>query len=98
MRPVASRSVVDEFWRLVGDGVSPREAGVAVGVSQTAGYCWFAAVGGVKPQRVAPGPRSRPRLSLEEREEIALGIAAGESMNSIAVRLGRATSTLSREI
>lgn len=98
MRPVASRSVVDEFWRLVGDGLSPREAGVAVGVSQTAGYCWFAAVGGVKPQRVAPGPRTRPRLSLEEREEIALGIAAGESMNSIAVRLGRATSTISREI
>jgi transposase, IS30 family len=37
-------------------------------------------------------------LNFEEREEIALGIAAGESMNSIATRLGRATSTISREI
>ena len=30
------------------------------------------------------------RLSLEEREEISLGLRAGESMRSIACRLGRA--------
>jgi IS30 family transposase len=38
------------------------------------------------------------RLSAAEREEIGLGRAAGESMRSIARRLGRAASTLSREV
>lgn len=38
------------------------------------------------------------RLVLEEREEIALGVAAGESLASIARRLCRPTSTVSREV
>jgi transposase, IS30 family len=38
------------------------------------------------------------RLSAAEREEIALGRAAGESVRSIARRLGRQPSTVSREI
>ena len=38
------------------------------------------------------------RLSLEEREEIAVGRARGESMREVARRLGRAPSTVSREI
>ena len=98
MRPSPLKSVVDRFWGLVGEGLSPRDAGVAVGVSAGAGYCWFAAVGGVKPQCVRPGPRCRPRLSFDEREEIALGVAAQESVREIARRLGRAPSTISREI
>ncbi|MFD3510431.1 IS30 family transposase [Nocardia sp. NPDC058666] len=43
-----------------------------------------------------PGPR--PRLSLHEREEIAIGVAAGASINAIARGLGRAPSTIYREI
>lgn len=42
--------------------------------------------------------RSPLRLSLAEREEISRGLAAGESMRAIARRLGRAPSTVSREI
>jgi len=38
------------------------------------------------------------RLSLAEREEIALGRAAGESLRSIARGLGRAASTVLREV
>ncbi len=38
------------------------------------------------------------RLSLAEREEIALGRAAGESLRSIARRLGRQPSTVLREV
>jgi IS30 family transposase len=38
------------------------------------------------------------RLSVVEREEIAVGLARSESMRSIAVRLGRAPSTVSREV
>jgi DNA-binding CsgD family transcriptional regulator len=47
-------------------------------------------------------PRVRRRatgaLRPEEREEIAHGIAAGRSMRRIAARLGRAPSSVSREI
>ena len=38
------------------------------------------------------------RLTLDEREEIALGIATGHSFADIAVRVGRPTSTVSREV
>jgi transposase, IS30 family len=47
-----------------------------------------------KPEPV----RSPLRLSLREREEISRGLAAGESLRAIAARLGRAPSTVSREV
>ena len=50
-------------------------------------------------RRPAPERKRSPlRLSLAEREEISRGVAAGESMRSIARRLGRSPSTVSREI
>jgi len=39
-----------------------------------------------------------PRLTIEEREEIALGIVERETFESIAVRIGRHKSTVSREV
>ena len=63
-----------------------------------AGRLWFADAGGVKPYFPDEGPRRRPRLSFEEREEIALGVAAQESVRRIANRLKRAPSTIWREI
>jgi len=47
-----------------------------------------------KPER----KRSRLRLSSVEREEISRGLAGGESLRAIAGRLGRAPSTISREV
>ena len=48
---------------------------------------------------VVPEPvRSRLRLSLAEREEVSRGLAGGESLRSIARRLGRSPSTISREV
>jgi len=44
------------------------------------------------------GPVSGRYLSLAEREEIAVGRAAGDSVRVIAARLGRAPSTVSREV
>jgi IS30 family transposase len=38
------------------------------------------------------------RLSLEEREEIALGIASGRSLTGVARSLGRPGSTVAREV
>src|SRR4051812_35951056 len=42
--------------------------------------------------------RSALRLSFAEREEISRGLAGGESLRVIARRLGRASSTASREV
>jgi IS30 family transposase len=48
----------------------------------------------VRQDRWVPGPG---RLTLADREEITLGVPAGESFTLIAARLGKATSTVSRE-
>jgi IS30 family transposase len=50
-----------------------------------------------RPARVEPA-RSRLHLTLSEREEISRGIAAGESLRWIAVRLNRSPSTVAREV
>src|SRR5262249_58269374 len=44
------------------------------------------------------GPVSGRHLSLAEREEIAVRLAAGDGVRVIAARLGRAPSTVSREV
>src|SRR5437773_1421249 len=50
-----------------------------------------------RPARQEP-KRSPLRLSLAEREEISRGLAAGESLRGIASGLGRAPSTVCREV
>jgi IS30 family transposase len=54
----------------------------------------------LRVQRVPkPDPvRSPLRLSPGEREEISRGLAGGESLRAIAARLGRAPSTICREV
>ena len=67
-----------------------------VGTYRKQGARWVIASGGVRPRR---GRNLQGRyLCFAEREEIALARAAGESMRSIAPRLGRAPSTISREL
>ena len=51
--------------------------------------------GGIRPPQRR---RSMRVLSLAEREEISRGMAAGKSMRTIAASLGRAPSTVSREL
>ncbi|MGH3376789.1 MAG: IS30 family transposase [Actinoallomurus sp.] len=51
--------------------------------------------GGLRPRRETRSPR---RLSLPEREEISRGLQAGASYRAIARGLGRAPSTISREV
>jgi IS30 family transposase len=58
----------------------------------------LARAGGAPSRRSRRRPRSSLRLSLAEREEIRAGVAAGESFRAIAGRIGRAPSTVSREV
>jgi IS30 family transposase len=51
--------------------------------------------GGIRP---SPRHRSALALKLSEREEISRGVMAGHSMRTMAHALGRAPSTVSREI
>ncbi len=55
----------------------------------------FARTGGIRP---AQRRRSRRALTLSEREEISRGVVAGQSLRLIAASLGRAASSVSREI
>lgn len=55
----------------------------------------LAETGGIQP---AQRRRSRLALTLAEREEISRSVATGQSIRSVSTRLGRAPSTISREI
>src|ERR1022692_1109053 len=95
-RPALPRSVQAEFWDGVRSGLGIVEAAEAAGIGQVQAYRWLRLAGGGK----ANGPvRACGRyLSVGEREEIAVGLAAGESVRAIAARLGRSPSTVSREV
>ena len=88
--------VVQAFWDAMQRGEFITGAACEVGTYRKKGARWLAATGGVRPRR---GRNLKGRsLSFGEREEIALGRAAGESVRSIAGRLGRSPSTISREL
>jgi len=88
--------LVQQFWAALQAGQFISEAAQAVGTSRRTGRRLLAAAGGVRPRR---GRDLQGRyLSFAEREEIAVGVAAGESVRAIAERIGRAPSTVSREI
>ena len=55
-------------------------------------------LGGAGVVKVRSKPRALLRLSLAEREEISRGVRALESCRTIARRMGRAPSTVAREI
>src|SRR5688572_6768379 len=81
-----------EKWRR---GQSLSEIGRALGKHAGSIYGMLAAHGGITPSdRV----RSEGALSLREREEISRFLAKGLTIRSIATRLCRAPSTVSREV
>jgi len=96
-RPETPRVVRARFWDLVRSGLTPRDAAVVVGSADGARR-WFREAGGVKGN--GPGPVSGRYLSLADREEIAVGLARGESCRVIGARLDppRPASTISREV
>jgi|SRR5215472_16119351 len=95
-RPAAPRALHAQFWEGMRSGLGVEEAGRAAGVSHEMAYRWLRQAGGVKAN--GPRPASGRYLSVAEREEIAVGLGAGESVRAIAARLGRSASTVSREV
>lgn len=81
--------------RVVAAGGSREQAAAAVGCNERTVRRWIQWTGGVRSYERR---RSLRALSLAEREEIALGVARGESACAIARRLGRSVSTVTREL
>jgi transposase, IS30 family len=97
-RPSVPVEVSKRFWEGVREGLCVDDASAGAGVSQATGWRWFGSRGGVLPSCSSTAEPSGLRLSFAEREEIACLAAAGHSARSIARELGRAPSTITREL
>jgi len=84
-----------EMWDRWQRGESLSSIGRAFGKESSSIHFQISPYGGIRP---APRRRSRLALTLSEREAISRGLAADQSARSMARRLGRAPSTVSREI
>ena len=100
-RPVvAGRDEQRRFWAAIAAGMASEDAALQAGMSQPVGSRLFRRAGGMPPAIFRPSakPLSGRYLSFAEREEIALLRVQGCSMREVARRLGRAASTISREL
>src|SRR6266550_3443149 len=84
-----------QFFELIRQGNSGQSASLAVGVSPSCGSLWF-----IDASRVSfiERPISSRYLNQDDRIEIADGLAAAESVKSIAARIGKSYQTVYREI
>jgi len=82
--------------RLSAEGLSLRQ--VARQVSCSHQGVSFVLRGHRSPYTRSAWEPAQGRLSVAEREEISLGVHRGETFSAIASRLGRATSTVSRQV
>jgi IS30 family transposase len=85
----------DEVWGRWRRGESLRLIARRLGKRGPSVRAFVLQTGGVQKH---PPRRALRCLSMAEREEISRGVAAGEPCRQIAARLGRASSTVSREL
>jgi IS30 family transposase len=97
MRPHLTVEQRQLALRLKARGLSLREIGPRVGCSHqgVAVIVRHASRRPVRHDGWVPGPG---RLTLADREEVTIGLHAGQSFTTIAARLGKAVSTVSREV
>jgi IS30 family transposase len=84
-----------ELWIRWKSGQTLRQIGEALARPPLSVFSVIRSTGGLAPRERTRSARS---LSLLEREEISRGLASGESIRSVARRLDRAPSSVSREI
>ena len=82
--------------RLAAGGCSYRDIAGRVSISKSSVWRVLAPFGGVIRRDTLQAAGNR--LSLDDRVEIRVGLGGGESLRAIAARLGRAPSTISREV
>jgi transposase, IS30 family len=83
------------IWDRIDAGETPAAIARSIGRYPSAVRSLQLQTGGVRPGLRCRGERA---LSMAEREEISRGLACRESVRGIAVRIGRAPSTVCREI
>ena len=83
------------IWDMREAGVPVKRIAKHLGRQNSSLRKFIADAGGRRP---SPRERSEKRISLAEREEISRGLAAGLSLRAIAEGLGRAPSTICREV
>src|SRR5271155_2070907 len=84
-----------EIWDSIERGESLRVIGRRMGRAHGSIRQFLVDNAGRRPR---PPGSSDLRLTLAEREEISRGLAAGESLRAIAGAMGRAPSTIYREV
>jgi IS30 family transposase len=94
-RKYLSDADAEVIWAQWGQGRTTVAIGAMLGHPGSTVRQFLARHGGLRPR---PRRRSPRVLSLLEREEISRGLARKESLGAIGRRLGRAPSTISREI
>lgn len=92
---VLTDEVKASVWQLRRKGLTAVAIGAQLGLSKELVRYVFVQHGGIAPR---PRRRRRSSLSVAEREEISRGLARVESFRSLARRLGRSPSTISREV
>jgi IS30 family transposase len=90
-----SRQQQRELWRRWKQGQTLPQIGAALGRAVSTVYNCLSKDGGIEPRQRT---RSEIHLSAAEREEISRAVVTGASVRSVARQLGRAPSTISREI
>ena len=90
-----SPAVEGEIWARLRAGYAAKPTARALGISTSGVHGYLVRCGGIRPPARR---RASCRLSMAEREEISRGLAAGLSLRAIAAGLGRAPSTVSREV
>ena len=98
--PVARRDELLAFWASIATGRTSEAAAIDAGVSPAVGVRWFRRAGGMAPSHLSRSskPLSGRYLAFAEREEIAILHSQKCGVCEIGRRLGRAASTISREL
>ena len=88
----ATKNIIWKYWK---SGVAIVEISKSTQLDPSNIRRYLVYHGGIQPRERV---RAHGQLSLFEREEISLNLVLGKSIRSIARQLGRAPSTISREI
>ena len=94
-RPRLSSEQKERIWNGWRSGESMSHPGRELGKDPATIFGVLKVSGGIAPRERT---RSERTLSIQDRETISRGLAAGESLRAIARSIGRSPSTISREV